>query len=100
MSGYRNIDSLLRDARTIEPLHMDPSSCSADWSGIPKISNEALLCTMAECSIKVNVSWVSGDKETIRGRITIGSVTERISEQELVEFSRKKITGIVQSSQK
>ena len=100
MPEYRKIDSILTDRKlpivTLSPMKQNtPIPAPTEF---PVIDDEVSLDTDLRDPMMVEVTWVSNDQETLRGKVTHGYFPMEISKQidvgTMVEFSRKKVGSI------
>jgi hypothetical protein len=91
MPEYRNIDTILVDSSELVRVNQD-------WSEIPEKNDKVMLKlrNSFDCDLVAKVTWISPDKETIRGEVTNGYYpSQQLDVGNLVEFSLKKMQGIV-----
>jgi hypothetical protein len=93
MTEFKNIDSILIDATNVATIGY---LCR---SRLPRISDKVVLKTNDGCTIIVEVSWISQNGATFRGKITICDCCPQeemthIPVGEFVEFSLKKILEV------
>ncbi|MEA2066239.1 MAG: hypothetical protein U9O65_03960 [Thermotogota bacterium] len=96
MTKFRNVDDVVEDATIC--ITIGDFDKPIDWSGIPEISDQVSLDTDEGYSMMVEVTGMSNDKALFKGKVINGyypsEKSKQINEDEMVEFSRKKIAGI------
>lgn len=96
MNTFKNINDIVGNATIC--VTISPSTYPFKSSDIPSVGDEASLDTNENYAMMVEVTEISEDKETFRGKVTHGyypkDEKEWIDVGALVEFSRKKIGGI------
>jgi len=92
----RNIDTIIEDARIC--ITISDSLRSLDLSGIPNISDDVSLGTDSDCSLVVEVYWISENRNMFRGKVVRdyypAEEMNQIDIGTMVEFSNKKISCI------
>lgn len=96
MTEYRNIDSIVKDSTV--PITIAPSLRKLVVTGFPQIRDQVSLDTDQGYSMMVEVTWISDDQETLKGRVTQGyfpmEESKHVDVGAMVEFSRMKVGGI------
>lgn len=95
MMTYQNIDTILKDVKGLVAIG---DSLAAVYARIPQTSDEVSLDTDQGYSMVVEVTWISENKEILRGVVTSGyypkDESKWIEVGASVEFSKKKVGGI------